>query len=1371
MSLTHQLPQARLDLPTLFPAVHDFLSNTEKDDGAAAAAAAAQLRSIFFVALTILFCATCCGFVHASPVCVLSILLLTPLLPSAAATSVEDGLSHEPWKWDWFNTLVQNVSIPIPDITESFDSVTVTITNGVCKHISIEGIEVDLDTINQLDVNVTGVNVVCDLDYSLKVPVLPKIAGHVTAALAETSVAASLGMEYKDALPYTATLLDCNVAVNISQLHFTGGLPDYLIDLFSDVIKAVLSAELNSRTCGIVKPLIDTNVTQILHTLFNTIDPLMHSPSPTPSPSLPSHLLEFDKSGILALIGSLVSNSGAEAVNALADHFTNNTGTYSLPIGIGLDFDGYMASYNINLDSLTITGLDEFDQISLLQAVGPNELNLRVKLNEIAISIAMSLTVTSKVVPHQVLNYDLTVQTAVSGLELSAVDLLAIQTDVLGNLMLVQSTDLSCLLSSVYSANLTNLNLTFGSLSFGVVGFGDEFNQILNDTAAMVLELVSPALHPILSNGMNSIVRKLVNKVISTFLETGKIKIPGIGGAVLLESTNYFNTTCIAPPKPAHFSLLNWQQNPIILGLNALIDSTVGNWSSPYSMNQLMRLATNNTGHYEKWGEVINISMDDKASGSFSLKIDDLYISGLDSFYELAIMEPETPQSLLFDIALGHCTKTKCNPFELMMNVYLDYEGLGANIHTNYTVGVGATNLRLGTLVDLAISNGMFWNVKMSDLANGGSCFMSYIDTLSVDELNITLSKLAFLTPNATVDWSKVDKVSQLVVDGIATFVPLVLQQVNKMISTKLDHAVSTCDGDSSGGKNTKMLYTELGVGFGAALFLIAGVTLARRHFKSQGEKSTKQSLVLVGIDEEEPPSTCMAHMRTALHNHREVPRWARFFVILGLMGTVALFISAHTSVGATVSLRLAYGSTQLFHLNLFEFTLTNSVRDMWDAKVYALSLLIAICSGGWPYLKTILLACCWLIPRNFLHQHKRARLLTWLDVLGKWSLIDAYVLVLFVVAFRFHCANPDFILPSDVAAADVIVLPGWGIYGFIMAAILQLILTHVIIHFHREAEGKHSHMREITSGAKESVRAHTYHSAHGKVTFKCTLGGQIGSTFMLVLSVLMVALGLYLTSFTFDFEGAAGVLLQKLNTPAHRSYSVLSLGNSVSHSTGQPHDPGVLFLQATFFVFVVGVPLLYLVNLLVLWSASMSIAVQRGVFITAEVLNAWGSLEVFVISIIASILEIGQFAKFIVGDKCDQVNVFLKELAELFPGFYPSSDSTECFSVATTLNNGCWVLFGASLIVISFGFLVLRSCMRALEERILSLTFVRDSLPPPDEGSTDSSDETGTVCSNKVRILETLGIVEVMQGLSKSTARNRMASTSHLAVPLFPEH
>ena len=71
----------------------------------------------------------------------------------------------------------------------------------------------------------------------------------------------------------------------------------------------------------------------------------------------------------------------------------------------------------------------------------------------------------------------------------------------------------------------------------------------------------------------------------------------------------------------------------------------------------------------------------------------------------------------------------------------------------------------------------------------------------------------------------------------------------------------------------------------------------------------------------------------------------------------------------------------------------------MWDAGVYPLSVLIALLSGGWPYLKLLLIGVCWVCP---LRVRRRETILQWLDALGKWSLLDSYVMVAMMVAFNF---------------------------------------------------------------------------------------------------------------------------------------------------------------------------------------------------------------------------------------------------------------------------------------------------------------------------------------------------------------------------------
>jgi hypothetical protein len=51
---------------------------------------------------------------------------------------------------------------------------------------------------------------------------------------------------------------------------------------------------------------------------------------------------------------------------------------------------------------------------------------------------------------------------------------------------------------------------------------------------------------------------------------------------------------------------------------------------------------------------------------------------------------------------------------------------------------------------------------------------------------------------------------------------------------------------------------------------------------------------------------------------------------------------------------------------------LTTTVRDMWNAHTYALSLLIATFSCFWVYLKLLLMLLCWFAPPTLLAVSRR---------------------------------------------------------------------------------------------------------------------------------------------------------------------------------------------------------------------------------------------------------------------------------------------------------------------------------------------------------------------------------------------------------------
>lgn len=251
------------------------------------------------------------------------------------------------------------------------------------------------------------------------------------------------------------------------------------------------------------------------------------------------------------------------------------------------------------------------------------------------------------------------------------------------------------------------------------------------------------------------------------------------------------------------------------------------------------------------------------------------------------------------------------------------------------------------------------------------------------------------------------------------------------------------------------------------------------------------------------------------------------------------------------------HGSVQL--PRLFAFSLTNSIRGMWQAGVYPISLMIAIFSGAWPYAKLILMLACALAPTSSLSASRRQRLLRFLDAYGKWSLIDSFVLVLFLVrgdsflkpcytdhlhwlflhalsitimptdfkqvAFRIHMQTPPVYGSGESAALDIFVFPRYGFYSFLVGTIMSLFIGHILAHMSRKSR-RSLEMVESQESSKQRL---------SKMAF-VNPDMETQSLFSVVISQMVSisvigSLGLVLWSsfekaFEFKLEGLTGVIL-----------------------------------------------------------------------------------------------------------------------------------------------------------------------------------------------------------------------------------------------------
>jgi len=194
----------------------------------------------------------------------------------------------------------------------------------------------------------------------------------------------------------------------------------------------------------------------------------------------------------------------------------------------------------------------------------------------------------------------------------------------------------------------------------------------------------------------------------------------------------------------------------------------------------------------------------------------------------------------------------------------------------------------------------------------------------------------------------------------------------------------------------------------------------------------------------------------------------------------------------------------------------------------------------------------------------------------------------------------------------------------------------------------------------------------------------------------LLSALGLSLvgmtaTSFTLHVRGLVGVALQ---SHASTDWSVVSLSTEIGHIT-ELAPPVILFcLQFIFVLTCCALPLCWPLLCLAIWTLPTSPRRLRSLLVACEVLYAWSCLDVFVVILAASLLELDQVAKFSIGKECDAINQVLAQYPRL-GGLLPGEPS--CFGVAPTLDAGYWLMLAGVIISILAGGFVVRSAHCAL--------------------------------------------------------------------------
>jgi Paraquat-inducible protein A len=152
-----------------------------------------------------------------------------------------------------------------------------------------------------------------------------------------------------------------------------------------------------------------------------------------------------------------------------------------------------------------------------------------------------------------------------------------------------------------------------------------------------------------------------------------------------------------------------------------------------------------------------------------------------------------------------------------------------------------------------------------------------------------------------------------------------------------------------------------------------------------------------------------------------------RLSIPIVILGNIGLFLSGHLSLAANVSVSASLAGQSFNEEGLFEFSVANSTIELWRGEFFwgdvirytrilmffsnvqyslvaggrGLAMIIFLLSFAWPYSKQLIVLGLWFASPATVSVSTRGSTLMWLDLLGKWSIVDIFVLVMVLVGFR----------------------------------------------------------------------------------------------------------------------------------------------------------------------------------------------------------------------------------------------------------------------------------------------------------------------------------------------------------------------------------
>eukprot|EP01063_Lacrimia_lanifica_P002869 TRINITY_DN11557_c0_g1_i1.p1 TRINITY_DN11557_c0_g1~~TRINITY_DN11557_c0_g1_i1.p1 ORF type:complete len:1394 (+),score=407.83 TRINITY_DN11557_c0_g1_i1:102-4283(+) len=475
------------------------------------------------------------------------------------------------------------------------------------------------------------------------------------------------------------------------------------------------------------------------------------------------------------------------------------------------------------------------------------------------------------------------------------------------------------------------------------------------------------------------------------------------------------------------------------------------------------------------------------------------------------------------------------------------------------------------------------------------------------------------------------------------------------------------------------------------------------------------------------------------LAKHPEVAKWARWGVALGVLASLGLLVAGTLRPAAVLKINAEVAGSPIRVRHMYVYTLPSALRDLWNSGAYGIACIVMVLSGVGPYVKLWVMAWCWLAPPCVLPRPRRLKYLELAAWCGKWGLATVFLVVLIMATLGMTFGIPNTVeyLPQQFVLVNLFLAPEPGLYMYLAGLMLSTAVNYFMMSTARRVDvaDEHGTIRRdwfVSFSKDRSILAFQRLASEPQSAIHTELAKLLG---LWLFSLAMFVAGCVVEVCSFNVTGLAGYAADMYATGAsQRGFRLTDVASRLFEQRSvDGQDFGYIAVALAHFTSVFLMPLLQYVAVVVLCAAPLTINEQKVLFAVTDVLAAWCSLDVFMVTLAAWIYSVDNLTNYFVGNSCTMLNEFLLWFNVVNP-IIPFMNGYEkvCYNVVADCSAGTWLLLFAALCAM----LVFRF-IRSYAEMMIHC---RDDV---DEGKTPRLGRGGVAVSPTTPIDETTALAD----------------------------